>query len=259
MERRRRLITRTLPLAIIASVAFVVGAVHGAPGSPEKDAAERFAEAWEEKDFGAMYRELNPASQTRDLDRRLRDRLPRRRRGGDHALARGRLPRGRLRGGRGRRSSRSRSTAGRSPSARSRATSSFPTTTAASPGTRRLVFPGLRRDEHLENEIELAPRAPILAADGSPLAEGDAEAREHPLGSSAIDITGEVGTAEEEDLPALERRGFSAETPVGVSGLEQAFNSSLAGRPGGSLLAVSGETAARPGSSPGASRGRARR
>ena len=62
MERRRRLITRTLPLAIIASVAFVAGAVHGAPGSPEKDAAERFTTAWEERDFGAMYRELNPAS-----------------------------------------------------------------------------------------------------------------------------------------------------------------------------------------------------
>ena len=46
-----------------------------------------------------------------------------------------------------------------------------------------LVFPGLRRGEHLENEIELAPRAPILAADGTPLAEGAADAREHPLGS----------------------------------------------------------------------------
>ena len=62
MERRRRLITRTLPLAIIAGVAFVLGAVHGAPGSPEKDAAERFTQAWEEDDVGAMYRELNPAS-----------------------------------------------------------------------------------------------------------------------------------------------------------------------------------------------------
>ena len=96
-----------------------------------------------------------------------------------------------------------------------------------------LVFPGLERGEHLESEIELAPRAPILAADGTPLAEGDADAREHPLGSAAIDVTGEVGIAEEEDLPALARQGFSAETPVGISGLERAFNARLAGRPGG--------------------------
>ena len=101
-----------------------------------------------------------------------------------------------------------------------------------------LVFPGLGAGEHLGSEIELAPRSPILAADGTPLAEGDADAREHPLGSAAIDVTGEVGIAAEEDLPALARQGFSAETPVGISGLERAFNARLAGKPGGSLLAV---------------------
>ncbi len=101
-----------------------------------------------------------------------------------------------------------------------------------------LVFPGLRRGEHLENRVVLAPRAPILAADGTPLAEGEADAREHPLGSSAIDVTGEIGSPEEEDVAALERQGFSADTPVGVSGLEQAFNARLAGKPGGTLLAV---------------------
>ena len=242
MERRRRLITRTLPLAIIASVAFVVGAVHGAPGSPEKDAAERFAEAWEESDFGAMYRELNPASKRatsiddfviayrdaegvatlRSLDAGSPDDASEVDgvRGGP---GRDRRPDGRLRPDRGR-------------------PASVPYEDGGIAWNESLVFPGLRRDEHLENEIELAPRAPILAADGSALAEGDADAREHPLGSSAIDVTGEVGTAEEEDLPALERHGFSAETPVGVSGLEQAFNDRLAGKPGGTLLAVSDET-----------------
>jgi cell division protein FtsI/penicillin-binding protein 2 len=48
-----------------------------------------------------------------------------------------------------------------------------------------------------------------------------------------------VGGAGEEELPSLVRQGFSADTPVGVSGLEQAFNARLAGRPGGTLLAVS--------------------
>jgi peptidoglycan glycosyltransferase len=101
-----------------------------------------------------------------------------------------------------------------------------------------LVFPGLERGEHLENRVDLAPRAPILARDGSALAEGSADAREHPLGSAAIDVTGEVGMADEEEEAELARHGFPPETPVGVSGIEQAFNSRLAGRPGGSLLAV---------------------
>jgi cell division protein FtsI/penicillin-binding protein 2 len=103
---------------------------------------------------------------------------------------------------------------------------------------RSLVYPGLRSGEQLESQIELAPRAPILARDGTALAEGPAEAREHPLGSAAIDVAGETGVAPEEELEALARQGFGAETPVGVSGLERAFNARLAGRPGGSLLAV---------------------
>jgi cell division protein FtsI/penicillin-binding protein 2 len=75
--------------------------------------------------------------------------------------------------------------------------------------------------------------------DGTPLAEGPAEEREHPIGSAAIDVTGEVGEASEEDLAMLARRGFPPEAPVGISGLERAFNARLAGKPGGSLLAVS--------------------
>ena len=62
MERRRRLVTRALPLTVIAVVAFALGASAGAPGSPEKEAAERFSQAWAHKDFAAMYRELNEAS-----------------------------------------------------------------------------------------------------------------------------------------------------------------------------------------------------
>ena len=101
-----------------------------------------------------------------------------------------------------------------------------------------LVLPGLRPGEKLESETELAPRAAILAADGTPLAEGPADEREHPIGSAAIDVTGEVGEASEEEEPALAAHGFPPETPVGISGLERAFNRRLAGKPGGKLLAV---------------------
>jgi len=104
-----------------------------------------------------------------------------------------------------------------------------------------LVFPGLEEDEELTADVELAERAPILARDGTALAEGPAEEREHPIGSAAIDVTGEVGEAPEEDLAKLSRHGFPPETPVGISGLERAFNTRLAGKPGGSLLAVAAD------------------
>src|SRR5262249_30063166 len=63
--RRRRLVTRMLPLSVVAVVAFILGAVSGTPGSPGKDAAGRFVEAWGRKDFAAMYRELNDESRHR--------------------------------------------------------------------------------------------------------------------------------------------------------------------------------------------------
>jgi cell division protein FtsI/penicillin-binding protein 2 len=237
VERRRRLVTRTLPLAIIAIVSFVVGASAGAPGSPEKDAAARFAEAWGADDFAAMYGELNPASKAAI---EINDFVIAYREADQIATLRALEP-----GSPHDPSSRDGETVVPVPVAattvafgRFEEEVELPYADGGIDWDPSLVFPGLRDGEHLENQIELAPRAPILAADGTPLAEGPAEEREHPLGSAAIDVTGEVGAAGEEDLPQLARQGFAADTPVGISGLERAFNARLAGRPGGSLLAI---------------------
>jgi cell division protein FtsI/penicillin-binding protein 2 len=237
VERRRRLLTRTAPLALVAFVAFVVGAAVGAPGSPKVEATSRFSEAWATGNYAAMYKELNDASKAKfsvqDFKTAyveaaevstLRDLEP----GNPHdeqsqegttvvpmpltitTVAFGRLEDQLI----------------------------LPFEEGGVAWDPSLVFPGLRGGEHLGSEVELAPRAPILAADGSALAEGPAEEREHPLGSAAIDVTGEVGEATEEDVARLAKQGFTAETPVGVSGLERAFNVRLAGKPGGSLLAL---------------------
>jgi len=238
VERRRRLVTRTLPLAAIAVVAFVVGAAMGAPGSPAKDAANRFAEAWAAGSFAAMYRELNAASRGAiDIN--------------DFAIAYREASRtATLRSLEA--SSAQDPIDGDGGSAvpvpiavstvafgRSEGEIEIPYSDGGIDWDPSLVFPGLRRDEHLEAQTELAPRAPILAADGTVLAAGPATEREHPLGSAAIDVTGEVGEASEEDLERLAHHGFPPDTPVGVSGLERAFNDRLAGKPGGTLLAVS--------------------
>ncbi|HET6570020.1 MAG TPA: penicillin-binding transpeptidase domain-containing protein [Solirubrobacterales bacterium] len=231
--RRRRLI----PLAAIALIAFVVGAATGASGSPEKEVAQRFAEAWARKDFAAMYRELNDASREAVGADQFAEAY---REAAEVATLRSAEP-----------------DSAEDPTDREGTTVvpvpvevetvafgrfsseiDVPYGEGGVAWERSLVFPGLKDGEQLENRIELAPRAPILARDGTPLAEGPATEREHPLGSAAIDVTGEIGEAEEADLPALARQGFPAGTPVGVSGLEQAFNRRLAGRPGGSLLAV---------------------
>jgi penicillin-binding protein A len=240
-ERRRRLLTRALPLSVVALFAFVWGASAGNSGSPEKEVAERFAAAWERKDFGAMYRELDPVSRRSlsedEFAAAYRD-------AAEVATLRG-LELGEV-GDPDERGDAAvvglEAEVGTAAFGPFEAELELPVSEEGVDWDSSLVLPGLRPGEHLENDVELAPRAPILARDGTPLAEGPAEAREHPIGSAGIDVTGEVGTPEEEELPELARRGFPPGTPVGISGLEEAFDARLAGRPGGELLAVAGAT-----------------
>jgi penicillin-binding protein A len=223
---------------VLALVAFVVGAAIGAPGSPEKAAAERFAEAWHAKNFPAMYAELNDSSKEAVSAKQFavdyrEAQLVATERGifvdsaGDARSEDGEtvvpVP------------TRIKTVAFGNVSEEI----DLPWSEGGIDWAPYLVFPGLRRGEKLEAETELAPRAAILAADGTPLAEGPASEREHPLGSAAIDVTGEIGEATEDEEPALAAHGFPPETPVGISGLERAFNRRLAGKPGGKLLAVS--------------------
>jgi penicillin-binding protein A len=224
-------------LGALALIAFVVGAAMGAPGSPEKAAANRFAEAWQANNFTAMYAELNDASQAKLSPKQFATAY---REARDIATMRGVVAE----------SARdATSLEGQTvvPVPMKIKTAAFgtveeeldlPWSEGGIEWAGNLVFPGLRRGEKLEAETELAPRAAILASDGTPLAEGPALEREHPLGSAAIDVTGEIGEASEEEEPKLAAHGFPPETPVGISGLEKAFNRRLAGKPGGKLLAV---------------------
>jgi cell division protein FtsI/penicillin-binding protein 2 len=237
-ERRRRILTRALPLAAIALIAFVIGITAGASGSPDQDAAGRFADAWTERNFKGMYAELNEASQQRvslkDFETAYRE---------AELTATSRAIEAHSPG-----DAESSGDTAVVPIAMAVKTVAFGTVEQAlrvpyADGgiewDASLVFPGLRPGEELAADVELAERAPILARDGTALADGPAAEREHPIGSAAIDVTGEVGEATEEDWPRLARHGFAPETPVGISGLERAFNDRLAGKPGGKLLAVS--------------------
>ncbi len=107
-----------------------------------------------------------------------------------------------------------------------------------------LVFPGLQQGEALGRRLELPERAPILARDGTPLAEGKGASRSSPLGTDAIDVAGELGLPTGKLKDTVEAEGYPGDQETGVSGLELAFNSRLAGKPGGDLLAVSSADAA---------------
>jgi peptidoglycan glycosyltransferase len=105
-----------------------------------------------------------------------------------------------------------------------------------------LVFPGLASGEQLSRRTTLPPRAPLLARDGSVLAEGTPSAagpRDSPLGELASAVVGTVGPAPAARAQALEAAGVPPDALVGVSGLEQLFDERLRGQPGGELLASS--------------------
>jgi peptidoglycan glycosyltransferase len=237
VERRRRLATRAFPLAIVALIAFLAGVIAGTAGPPEKEAASRFVAAWTRQDFAAMHAELNQASQRRYSAQELRNAYVDAQ---ETATLRTLDP--------GEPAEPESSGSGKLVAVPIRVgTVAFgdfaselklPFADDGIVWDPHLVFPGLAQGEKLTDSIQLARRGAILARDGTPLAEGPPEARSSPLGSAAIDVAGEVGQPDSSDLPELARQGFPAGTPVGVSGLERAFNSRLAGRPGGRLIAA---------------------
>jgi peptidoglycan glycosyltransferase len=216
-------------------IAFVAGARVGA-SSPARDAVERFTEAWARQDFPAMHRELSDAAASRypieaftriysdaqatatlDTVSPGEPEGPEDVSGGEVVMA--------------------------PVTVRTHAFGELSTDLVVPVDGEEiawaphLVFPGLGEGERLDRRIQVPNRAPILARDGTPLAEGPPAARSSPLGAAAINVAGELGVPKGEQAKELERLGFPAGTLTGISGLEHAFNVRLAGQPGGELLA----------------------
>jgi transpeptidase family protein/penicillin-binding protein len=113
-----------------------------------------------------------------------------------------------------------------------------------------LVFPGVPRGAKLKRTTVAPKRAKIEARDGRTIVSGPAGARVYPNGSVAQSIAGTVGPpTTPADRQRVFARGFPAGTPVGLSGLERAFENRVAGEPGGRLTAdgrVLADVAPRP-------------
>jgi penicillin-binding protein A len=235
-ERQRRLRQRALPLALVALIAFVYGAISAA-GSAEQDMAKRFVDAWASQDFAAMHAELSASAQQKHpVSELTSDYLEAQEASTATAIDPGDADEptsvdgrdivdvdvgittrlfGKVRG-----------------------TLRLPLDDGKIAWAPYLTFPGLQTGERVGRRLTLPRRASILAKDGTPLAQGPVGNRTSPLGSDAVDVAGVTGTADGELKAKIEREGYPGDQETGVSGLELAFNSRLAGRPGGELLAV---------------------
>jgi penicillin-binding protein A len=98
-----------------------------------------------------------------------------------------------------------------------------------------LLFPGLRAGERLTRKMALPPRASLLAADGTPLAEGPG--RISPIPDVALQIVGVLGPMPAKEATRYMAAGYPPDARIGLDGLERVFEPQLAGTPGGTLLA----------------------
>jgi cell division protein FtsI/penicillin-binding protein 2 len=235
-ERRRRILTRAVPVMLIGVVAFVIGAMSGGTSASE-EAARQFVEAWGRQDFSAMHGGLTDDARARYPLERFTTLYKEAQTTATVDTVDPADPEG------------TESVSGQEAvpvpvTIRTHAfgdvesTLALPVAEGAIAWEPHLTFPGLAPEESLERRVEVPRRAPILAANGTPLAEGPAAARSSPLGAAATNVAGEVGVPKGPQEAELDRLGFPDGTLAGTSGLEQAFNARLAGRPGGDLLAA---------------------
>jgi penicillin-binding protein A len=234
-ERRRRLTHRALPaVGGLALLALAAGAFVGSlAASADERAASNFAEAWERGDERAMYDLLSDSARSSYPFERFRRAY---RRAADTATLVG-VAAADPEGARGDSvvvpvTLRTRIFG------RVRGELLVPVDAERVQWEPRLVFPELREGERLRRESMPPERATLLSRDGKVLAEGPADARSSPLVGIADSIAGSMEPEEtREEREALYARGFPRNWPVGQSGLEEAFEDRLAGRPGGELLA----------------------
>lgn len=230
--RRRR--NRLLPLAAAALIAFVFGAITGA-GNADKDAVNRFVDDWTKQDFKGMHDQLTKDSAAQyPLNELASAYLSAQRTATATAINPGSVDgpsggivkvqmelRTKLFGV-------------------IKGEMDFPVSDGGIVWDPHLSFPGLQTGERLGRHLQVGNRAAILAANGSPLAEGQGAERSSPLGSDALDIVGDIGQPDTHQVAELQSAGYPSDIEVGTSGIERAFNSRLAGTPGGQLIAVKG-------------------
>lgn len=98
-----------------------------------------------------------------------------------------------------------------------------------------LLFPGLRPGEQLHRVTVMGARGDLLADNGTPLAQGPS--RTSPIPVVAGEVVGTLGPIPPAQAARYAALGYPSDAKVGIDGLEQIFQSELAGTIGGTLLA----------------------
>jgi peptidoglycan glycosyltransferase len=234
VEQARRRRNRLLPLAVVALGAFIFGVMAGA-GNADKEAVQDFISAWTKQDFKTMHDKLSGDAQSKyPFETLASDYLNAQQTATATAIDPGSVD------------GPSNGIVKAHLKIRTRifgvveGEMDFPVKDGKISWEPSLAFPGLQSGEVLGRRLTLGPRAPILAADGTPLAEGQGDQRTSPIGDDAIDVTGETGKPDAHQAAELDSEGYPSDTDIGVSGAERAFNTTLSGTPGGQLLAVQG-------------------
>lgn len=219
----------------LAAAAFAAGAFLATePGRAERQLVTRYVTAWERKDDAQMYRLLDPSSRRHTSEaafaRELADTAATATLTSLHANSVG---------------SRSGSTIAVRMTARTKIWGVLHETllvplTGSGSGARihlqpQVLFPGLRPGEHLSRVMRLAPRATLLASNGTPLAQGPQ--RTSPIADVAGQVVGTLGPIPKPDGSRYRDAGYPRFAKVGLDGLERIFQSPLAGTPGGKLFA----------------------
>jgi len=234
-RRWRRRLRLLIPVVVLAGIAVaVVLVLRAGPGRAERQLVTSYVRAWAARDYRQMYSLLSPASQQGMSEARFAAAY---RRDADIATAVSLRP-GRV----GRRRGADipvRMVVATRLFGTLRETLQVPLDGTGSSATVHytpaLLFPGLTGHERLTRHMSLAPRATLLAADGTPLAQGPD--RTSPIPDVAGQIAGVLGPIPAADAPTYAAQGYPADAKVGHDGLERVFQSQLAGTPGGVLRA----------------------
>lgn len=234
-SRRRRLLTRTGPVAVLALAAFAAGAAVGSgPARAERRLVEHYVTLWARGDTARMYALLDSESRARVGARSFAAAV---RAAEQTATVRSLRMAGAPQIGSGRAlvamivSTRLWGTL--------HETLELPLTGSGSSARIQLersdLFPGLRPGEWLARHTTLPTRASLLSAGGVPLAEGASRSSPDPV--AADEVVGALGPIPSAERARYRALGYPPDARIGLDGLERTFQTRLAGRPGGVLLA----------------------
>ena len=236
-KRNDLLRRRAIPVAVVAGLAFLFGAIAGASsGAAGESEVRAYAQAWSKADWATMYAQLTAQTQksTPLLDFAQSNRT---------TLATATADERSVKAGEPKEIGDGRWQVPLTIRTRIFGTISGNVVlqTTEDGDNNRIAwipanaFPDLKPGQQLTRNTEMKERGSLLAKDGQVLAEGAARSSSIPAISS--EVVGQIGPIPAERALEIDALGIPPDAQVGISGLELIFQPQLAGRPSGTLSA----------------------